>query len=447
MKIKDRAGDFRVRELLGDGYLRARGRYRVFRVTKRKRTSIEAAATLAEMLGIPAAEVGIAGLKDRQGVTTQFMSVPKGRALRWRTPELQIEPEGFADEPLTSAHSTGNEFEIVLRDVSRDELDRLVPALEAVRQHGVPNYYGLQRFGNLRYDQGWIARDLAAGRPEIALKAFLCSKSEQDNERNRQFKRALRSRWGDWRTCRDIAGKFGEFHSVFEHLARHADDFAGAFRYVSSRLRLIHLYAWQSHLWNRAVADYLFEITPRDERLIVDAPEGPLLFARGAMAIDPAMNGSFRVPGPRLTDVTHVRQRELLTTALHRDGIPPADYRIVGVSGFQLKGEDRALLVHPASLRMRPLRRTGVQDAVELVFDLPRGAYATVVVDRLLRVRAATGRSRPSSMRPIRAEHSDRDARPSRERETTNDDDAPRPRRPAPRGRKSTPRPTRRSPG
>lgn len=440
MKIKDRAGDFRVQELLGEGYVRARGRYRVYRVTKRKKTSIEAAAALANMLGLPPSEVGIAGLKDRQGVTTQFMSVPKGRVLRWRTPELSIEPEGFADEPLSSAHSIGNGFEIVLRDVSRDEIDRLLPALEAVREHGVPNYFGLQRFGNLRYDQGWIARDLAAGRHEIALKALLCSKSEADNERNRHFKRALRARWGDWRTCRELAGKFGEFHSIFEHLARHPDDFGGAFRYVSSRLRLIHLYAWQSHLWNRAVADYLFEITPRDERLIVDAPEGPLLFARGAMAIDPTMNGMFRLPGPQLEDVSHPRQRELLTTVLHHDGIPPASYRIDGVSGFQLKGEDRALIVRPAELRMRPLRRTGVHDAVELMFELPRGAYATVVIDRLLRVRPATGRARPSSIRPPASAD-----RKKRTREPERDDGAARPPRPAPRRRDAAPRPKRRS--
>jgi tRNA(Glu) U13 pseudouridine synthase TruD len=44
---------------------------------------------------------------------------------------------------------------------------------------------------------------------------------------------------------------------------RLTESLAGAFRRVAGRLRLIHLYAWQSHLWNRAVARYLESITGR----------------------------------------------------------------------------------------------------------------------------------------------------------------------------------------
>ena len=43
MKLKQRVGDFRVRELLDRGYLSEKGDHRVYRVTKRKLTSVEAA--------------------------------------------------------------------------------------------------------------------------------------------------------------------------------------------------------------------------------------------------------------------------------------------------------------------------------------------------------------------------------------------------------------------
>lgn len=408
MRIKEKVGDFRVRELLNDTYLRSRGPFRVYRVTKKKRTSIEAAAVLADMAGVGAAEVGIAGLKDRQGMTTQFMSAPKGRAVWLRTPELTIEAVGFADEPLSSEHSLGNAFDVRLRGVSRRALDRIEVELDAVRAHGIPNYFGEQRFGNLRYGQGWIARDLVIGARERALKALLCAKSDNDNERNRKFKAALSASWGDWRACRDIAGKFGAHHSVFEHLARHQDDFAGAFRFVASRLRLIHLYAWQSHLWNRAVARYIEAITPPAERLIVPAPEGRLYFARGAMAVDPAMENNFRLPGPRLTDVAHPRQRELLGEALQREGVAADAFRIEGVSGFQIKGEDRTLVIHPRELSLARLERSrsATGDSVSVRFELPRGSYATLVVARLTaepaesRRPARTGREQPN--RPAR---------------------------------------------
>jgi tRNA pseudouridine13 synthase len=391
VKIKSKARDFRVRELLDEGYLQPRGRHRVYLVTKTKLTSLEAAATLADMAGVSASAVGIAGLKDRQGVTTQYMSVPSKKPVFLRTRDLRIEPAGFAQDELTSARSSGNAFELTLRGISRGEREKLQAAIAEVREQGVPNYFGEQRFGNLRYNQGWIARDLALGSHERALKELLCARSENDNERNSRFKSALAARWDDWRACRDIAGKFGAHHSIFEYLARHDGDFAGAFQHVATRVRLIHLYAWQSHLWNRAVARYVEEITPAADRIEASAPEGRLFFSRVAMAIDPTMNNAFRLPGEMLADVAHARQRQLLTEALAREGLKPEEFRIKGVPGFQLKGEDRALIVHPRELRVTEVRddaRTRADEGggarLRIGFELPRGAYATLVLMRLL---------------------------------------------------------------
>ena len=399
MKVKSKARDFRVRELIDESYLRQRGRFRVYRVTKTKLTSLEAAAALAEMAGVAAGDVGMAGLKDRQGVTTQYMSVPSRQPVFLKTPALRIEPAGFSDRALTSAESAGNAFEVTIRRMSRAAREDLSREIADVVEHGIPNYFGEQRFGNLRHNQGWIARDLALGEHERALERLLCAGSHNDNEHNRRFKAALAARWGDWRACRDVAGKFGAHHSVFEWLARHDGDFAGAFRHIATRVRLIHLYAWQSHLWNRCVARYVEEITPADRRILVHAPEGRLCFARGALAIDPSMENRFRLPGAELADVVHPRQRELYVEALAREGLKPEQFRIDGVSGFQLKGEDRALVIHPARLRLlevagtarsgpRPRKavraRTRDGDAVRLCFDLPRGAYATLLLQRLL---------------------------------------------------------------
>jgi len=395
MKLKSKPGDFVVREILRDGYLRPRGRFRVYRVTKRKSTSLEAAAFLARHAGVDAGEIGLAGLKDRQGITTQFMSVPGGRIVRWRSPEVSIEPVGFADEELASRHSEGNEFEVTVRDLPPAADARVEAGLAAVRDHGLVNYFGEQRFGNLRSGQGWIARDLALGKHERALRALLTSTSEHDDAKNRKFKTTLAARWGDWRACREVAGIFGAHHSVFEHLARHPDDFAGAFRRIAPRLRLIHLYAWQSHLWNRAVARYVESITPPRDRIAVPAPEGRLVHARGRMEIDPAMRGSFRLPGPRLEDVEHPRQRELLAEVLSQEGLRPQDFRIEGVPGFQLKGEDRALV-----LRARDLRSGRTPRGLRLTFGLPRGGYALLVVQRLLAdvgPRPAPGRASPAA--------------------------------------------------
>ncbi len=379
MKLKQKPGDFRVEELLDQSLLVARGRHRVYRVSKRKLTSMEAVARVAREAGVAPGEVSIAGLKDRQGVTVQYMSAPGGRRVELSEPSIKIETMGSSSRALSSQDSAGNAFAIVLRDVSATEAKTLQENLEPVRRHGLPNYFGEQRFGNLRGHQGWIARDLALGRAEEALKRLLASRNEHDDPDTARFKDALLARWGDWRACRDIAGRFGAHMRVFEHLSRNEEDHAGAFRYIASKLRLIHLYAWQSHLWNRAVSNWISNNLAKADTLVVRGPEGPLAFSRGAYPEDPSMRGVFRLPGAGLEDVEHPLQRDLLALALRGEGLQPGEFRIEGVSGFALKGEDRALHVVPRALRL--VQRDEGQHV--LSFELPRGAYATLVVARL----------------------------------------------------------------
>lgn len=382
MKIKSRPQDFRVQELLAEGYLERRGKWRVYRVTKKKLTSFEAARALANLARVEPSDVGMAGLKDRQGITTQYMSVLGGREVRWTSAELKIEQVGFAMGPLTSGDSEGNAFEVTLRGLTPELAARVKPALAEVREHGFVNYFGEQRFGNLRFGQGWIARDLARGELEVALKNLLCGRSAQDDERHAAFKRTLESRWGNWRACREIAGAFGAHHSVFEVLAKDPEDLHGAWRRVAARLRLIHLFAWQSHVWNRAVDRYVHTVTPRTERQHVDSIEGELTFARGAVHSDPAFQNRFRLPGVGLEDVEHAKQKELFTAVLREEGVAPREFRIEGIGGFQLKGEERDLVVWPRLLRAFESERD--PGRVTLAFELPRGSYATVLVARLL---------------------------------------------------------------
>ena len=163
------------------------------------------------------------------------------------------------------------------------------------------------------------------------------------------------------------------------------EDFAGAFGHVATRVRLIHLYAFQSHLWNRAVAGLIRSRTQPAERLVVSSEEGPLVFP--ATGLDLKLPGTFRIPGPRLEDVADEEQRALLQDALAAERLVPADFDIQNVPGFGLKGEDRPLIIRPRHLRVRPAEPDKLNRGASMVrvrFELPRGAYATLLVRRLV---------------------------------------------------------------
>lgn len=164
-RFKVEPEDFVVREWLGfepDGA----GDFMLLTVRKRGANTQWVAKQLARFAHADVRDVGFAGLKDRQAVTEQAYTVPSRGidADAW----LGCAGEGFEviaasrqRRKLKRGAHKGNDFEIVLRDVQGDTAD-LLQRLQQIRQLGVPNYFGPQRFGhdghNLRVAEDWLVQ-------------------------------------------------------------------------------------------------------------------------------------------------------------------------------------------------------------------------------------------------------------------------------------------------
>jgi len=385
MRLKQRVGDFHVRELLEEGVIQPKGKHAIYRITKKKLTTPEALRILADEAGVKTGDIAMCGLKDRQGVTTQFMSVQaKHRTVNLTEAGLRIEQAGFIDVPLDSSMSRGNAFEVTVRALRGRDIHILRKNIDAVRDHGLVNYFDDQRFGNLRHDQGWVARELMRGNYEEGLRRMLFWPSPFDSKRYEAFKGDLGRHWGDWERCAGIARGFGEHFSIFDHLHKNPGDFAGAFYHAPARIRLIHLYAYQSHVWNRAAALAVREAVPKEERVLLPSDEGALPSYAGEAPGALLARTTLRLPGAELEDCGD--DRELFEKVLASEDMRPEDFRIEGVSGFALKGEDRPLIITPGHLRVRPAEEDRLNHGMRMVrlrFELGRGSYATLVVKRL----------------------------------------------------------------
>lgn len=120
------------------------------------------AQQLAEAAGVQDRDVGYAGLKDRYAITRQWFSIylPKGETpdlTLLRHPEFNVLSQSRHVKKLRPGDLQGNRFRIVLRDVTGDR-GAVEANLEAVASHGVPNYFGAQRFG---HDGGNVMQGLA----------------------------------------------------------------------------------------------------------------------------------------------------------------------------------------------------------------------------------------------------------------------------------------------
>ncbi len=124
------------------------------------------ARELAKYFSVKENLVSYAGLKDRFAVTQQWFGIHVPGKQSYDLSDLNIEgvkvlSYGRHNKKLRIGALSGNRFEITLKEVS--DVNDLTRRWHAVVQHGVPNYFGEQRFG---INGGNIARaqELFAGK-------------------------------------------------------------------------------------------------------------------------------------------------------------------------------------------------------------------------------------------------------------------------------------------
>ncbi len=142
--------DFRVDEQR-DGEPDGEGEHLLLHIRKRNRNTDEVARALARCARVRARDVSYCGLKDRVAVTTQWFSVwlPGKPDPDWSPilgEDLELLSQVRTRRKLQRGGLRGNQFTLVLREVQGDRA-ALEERLATVVEHGVPNYFGEQRFG------------------------------------------------------------------------------------------------------------------------------------------------------------------------------------------------------------------------------------------------------------------------------------------------------------
>ncbi len=163
--LKETAEDFQVDEVL-DIPLSGEGEHLWLWVEKRALNTEEAARLLARTAGIPLWQVSYAGLKDRQALTRQWFSLhlpgrtdPDLEALD--SSRLRVCRRVRHQRKLQRGAHAANRFLLRLTHLQADRA-ALEERLDTIAARGVPNYFGLQRFGhqegNLAEARCWAAQ-------------------------------------------------------------------------------------------------------------------------------------------------------------------------------------------------------------------------------------------------------------------------------------------------
>jgi len=383
--LKEIDDDFRVAEI--PAYLPCgEGEHLYLEIEKQGITTLEAIRRISRDLAIPEREIGYAGLKDSRGITRQTLSLPRIRpetALNLDVPRVRPLNAAFHRNKLKPGHLRGNRFRVRIRGVDEDGHEHAAEVLGRLAERGVPNYFGVQRFGG-QGNSHLIGLALLRRDFRGAVDSLMGEPTAITDQRWREAVEAYRrGEYGE--AVRLFPGFCRTERVVVERLVRRPDEFEQALYAVNPRLRKLYLSALQSWLFDRLLEERLPTFDQVEEGdlafrhdngacfLVTDqTAEAPRASRREISPTGPLFGCKMTLPAGS------VRERE--EAILAAEGLSPEQFDLPG--GLRMEGERRP---YRAPLEEPEMAR----DESDLVisFTLPKGSYATTVLGEVMKTR------------------------------------------------------------
>jgi tRNA pseudouridine13 synthase len=329
---------------------------------------------VANAFGVPPGHIGWAGMKDRVAVTMQWITVHTPQDDAELGDELQIVHSARHARRLRTGQLTGNRFVIRMRGVDPTAVIATNNRLEAIVSTGLPNRFMSQRFG-YRGANAVLGTHLLRGEFDQLLRVWLGEEGppspDEEQSRRRHFEEGqfneARAEWpANWRPECDALQQLAE-----------GDNAKRVVHYVPRDIRRIWTDSAQSAIFN----DVLDRRLASGTASVVGEDDISWKYDRFYEAIDVPV-GEPVPTGPlwgkrmrRATGVIDTCECE----ALERAGLSMQCF-----DGRRGPAGARRPLVVPI---VSPRCEAGFDEHgpyVEVGFTLPKGAYATAVMDAIM---------------------------------------------------------------
>jgi tRNA pseudouridine13 synthase len=384
-RLRATAEDFLVEEIPQEKK-QTSGPFLICRLTKKNWELQHAVKEIAKRLGISHRRIGWAGTKDRNAITTQWISlynVTPEQVAAIYLKDITLEMLGQSNEGLSLGDLQGNRFNIVIRDPDPIDLAGRVQRVSETVAAGVPNYFGLQRFGAIRPVTHRVGEWILRGNYEQAVLMYVGMEFPGEPDEIKAIRSAFSTTRDPVPALHALPVQMNYERAMLHHLAERTGDYAGALQVLPPKLLSMFVSAFQSYLFNLALSRRL------DEGYALDDPQpgDRLLFTNGRTdTVTAANTGAVKI---------HLK-RGRCTIALFMPGKEKFEAKTTGEQAteallfeYHISPEDFAR----ASVFVRTkyegawrpaLLRTEIQSAFEegslrLKFSLPPGHYATTV--------------------------------------------------------------------
>jgi tRNA pseudouridine13 synthase len=347
--------------------------------------TLKAIRMVAQALNVRSKDIGYAGLKDAHAITRQTISVPDvtpEAVLALSLPGIRVLSATPHTNKLRMGHLQGNKFVIRVRDVNEDSLPLAEQILARLAAVGVPNYFGEQRFG-LRENTHRLGLALLRQDPSEFLAEFLGRPHLDENPQAQ----AARTAFDEGRLAEALTlfpPTMREERFILRYLLEQGDEVI-ALKKLDKRLKRLFVSAFQSKLFNQLLAERLPRLTQLEAGDVAYLHRNGACFVVAEPSVEQARVDNFEISpaGPLfgkkyLTAEGAPGERE--AALLAETGLPLSAFQL---SGVRLDGGRRSYRV--------PLKDVSVRwdEGLVFAFELPPGAYATIVLREVMKNEAS----------------------------------------------------------
>lgn len=323
--IKQKLEDFQVIEIPNRTFSEE-GPYSVWRLTKTNYNTEDAIQTLIRALKIQRKQISYAGTKDKQAITTQYITITnstKEHIQRIELKDIELKYEGQTKTPLSLGDLNGNKFVITIRNLSDEDVTAF--RLPTDRPLLVPNYFGEQRFQKNNSEIG-----------KLLVK--------------KKFKEVVDLLKEDF--------QYGE--KLKEYSEKYNGDSINALRQIPKKILSIYVHAYQSKLWNETV-----------EKLLKDNPEQKQIEI-------PLIGFGMELENKKI--------QTIIEEIMKKEEINERDFIIREFPEISAQGGDRKLFSEITNFKTSELKKDEINPEkykIILEFELGKGSYATTVLKHI----------------------------------------------------------------
>lgn len=408
-QLRQEVEDFIVKEITNreEGQ---EGKYLILELVKRDWDTHHFTRTLAKILKISQKRISVAGTKDKRALTTQKISIfdiDASEIEKIHLKDIELKVLGRSRKPVELGNLWGNDFIITIRNIARstEETGKLLEKTtnEIVAQGGVPNFFGIQRFGSVRPVTHLVGKAIVEGDFEKAAMLYIAEPFPYEPEETKQARQFVKETRNFKEGLKIYPLRLGHERAMMNHLIANPDDFAGAFLVLPKNLYRIFVHGYQSYIYNTILCRRIEKGLPLNQ-----AVEGDIVCFKNEFGL-PDSSKTEKVTAETVNAMNNLikRKRAFITAPLpgydteFASGVPGEIEQAVleelkvPLQGFNIeeipemssKGARREILlqVEPKFEVNEDELNPGKSKAV-LEFMLPKGSYATTVLREYMKV-------------------------------------------------------------